>query len=287
MKTSIRSLPILAALCASLFAQSPAEWLKWNEPVKPFRIVGNIYYVGAANVSSFAVKTSKGIIVIDGGMPETAALILNNLKALGFDPKDVKILLNSHAHGDHAGGLAALKEATGAKLYASKADKPLLETGGKNDFAWGDLYRFPAVKVDRTVASGEHVTLGDTQLTAILTPGHTKGCTSWSMRTKEGNAEYHVVWECSLTVPGYKLVNNPKYPNIVEDYQSSFFTLKKQRADVMLAPHGDFFDLKGRSERLASGDAKAFVDPTALRKRVEQDEAAFNKELAKQGAAGK
>ena len=282
----MRYLSIVLFFCCASFAQSPAEWLKWNEPVKPFRIIGNIYYVGAANVSSFAIRTSKGIILMDGGMPETAPLILNNLKTLGFDPKDVKILLNSHAHGDHAGGLAALKKASGAKVYASKADNSLLETGGKGDFAWGDLYRFPAVKVDHTVASGEHVTLGNTQLTAILTPGHTKGCTSWSMRTQDGNAEYHVVWECSLTVPGYRLVSNQKYPNIVEDYQSSFFTLKKQRADVMLAPHGDFFDLKGRSARLANGDAKAFVDPTALRKRVEQAEAAFNQELAKQRAAG-
>jgi metallo-beta-lactamase class B len=278
----------LILLCASLpaFSQSSSEQARqWNQRFPPFRVIGSIYYVGAAGVSSFAIRTSRGIIVLDGGLPETAPLILDNLKQLGFDPKDVKILLNSHAHFDHAGGLAALKKATGAKLFASKGDKRVLEEGGHNDFAFGDSMLFPKVNVDHTLGPGEQVTLGDTTLTATVMPGHTKGCTTWSMRTQEGKAEYNVVWICSLSVPGYKLVNNPKYPNIVEDYQHSFGIARKMHADVFLAPHPEFFNMKERYDRLMAGDKKAFVDPTALRRYVAGAEEAFNKELEKQREA--
>jgi metallo-beta-lactamase class B len=283
----IARLMILLILVPAAFGQAREEWRAWNQPVEPFRIVGNVYYVGAANVSSFAIKTEKGIILIDGGLPETAPQILSNLRRLGMDPKQVKILLNSHAHFDHAGGLQALKEATGAKLYASAGDKRVLEAGGKNDFGFGDSLQFPKVKVDRTVASGEKVALGNTELIAELTPGHTKGCTTWTARIQDGNAEYNVVWICSLSVPGYRLVNNSKYPNIVEDYQHSFAAIKKRRCDVFLAPHGEFFDLKERMQRFKDGDAKAFVDPTALRRYVADAEAAFDQELEKQRAAAK
>ena len=280
---------IVFILCAlPAFAQSNSEQArKWNEPFPPFRIIGNIYYVGATNVSSFAIKTDKGIILLDGGLPETAPQILANLKRVGLDPKDVKILLNSHAHFDHAGGLAELKKTTGAKLYAAQGDKRLLEQGGHNDFGFDDSLTFPKVKVDHTLTPGEQVTLGDTSLTATLMPGHTKGCTTWSTRVQEGQAEYNVVWICSLSVPGYKLVNNAKYPNIVQDYQHSFGVAKKLRAEVFLAPHGDFFDLKDRYARLMAGDRRAFIDPTAIRKYVAQAEEDFTRELDKQKAATK
>ena len=129
---------------ASAVAQSDPQSRAWNQPVEPFRIMGNVYYVGAANVSSFAIKTEKGIILIDGGLAETAPLILDNLRKLGMNPKQVKILLNSHAHYDHAGGLQALKAATGAKMYAAAGDKQVLEAGGKNDFGFVDSLQFPA-----------------------------------------------------------------------------------------------------------------------------------------------
>jgi metallo-beta-lactamase class B len=260
---------------------------KWNEPFPPFRVIGNIYYVGPAGVTSFAIKTSKGIILLDGGLPETAPQILANLKKLGMDPKDVKILLNSHAHFDHAGGLAELKRTTGAKLYVSVGDKRLVEEGGHNDFGFGDSMLFPKAKVDHTIGPGEEIRLGETVMTATTMSGHTKGCTTWSTRVREGRAEYNVVWICSLSVPGYKLVNNSRYPDIVEDYEHSFGIAKRMRADVFLAAHGEFFDQQGRYARLQAGDEKAFVDLTALRKYVAEAEEAFNKELAKQRAEAK
>jgi metallo-beta-lactamase class B len=284
----IRSLLCFLILISSCVAQSnPATAQKWNEPFPPFRVIGNIYYVGPSGVTSFAIKTSKGIILLDGGLPETAPQILANLKKLGMDPKDVKILLNSQAHFDHAGAFAELKRATGAKLYISQGDKRLVEEGGHHDFGFGDSFLFPKAKVDHTIGPGEEIRLGDTVMTATIMPGHTKGCTTWSTRVQEGHAEYNVVWICSLSVPGYKLVNNPKYPNIVEDYQHSIAVAKRMRADVFLAPHSEFFDLQGRYARLQAGDEKAFVDPTALRKYVADAEDAFNKELAKQRAEEK
>jgi metallo-beta-lactamase class B len=284
----IRSLACALLLISSCAAQQTASARqKYNEPFPSFRVIGNIYYVGPAGVTSFAIKTSKGIILLDGGLPETAPLILANLKKLGMDPKDVKILLNSQAHFDHAGGFAELKRATGAKLYISQGDKRLVEEGGHNDFGFGDELLFPKAKVDHTIGPGEEVRLGETVMTATIMPGHTKGCTTWSTRVREGNAEYNVVWICSLSVPGYRLVDNPKYPTIVEDYEHSIAVAKRLRADVFLAPHSEFFDLQGRYARLQAGDAKAFVDPTALRKYVADAEEAFKKELARQRAAAK
>lgn len=284
----IRTACLILLFAFPACAQSNAEQAReWNQRFPPFRVIGNIYYVGAAGVSSFAIRTSRGIIVLDGGLPETAPLILDSLKQLGLDAKDVKILLNSHAHFDHAGGLARLKEATGARFYASQADKRELEEGGRNDFGFGDSFLFPKVKVDHTLGPGEQVRLGETTLTPTIMPGHTRGCTTWSMRVQEGNAEYNVVWICSLSVPGYQLVNNPKYPNIVADYQHSFGIAKKLHAEVFLAPHPEFFDLKNRYDRLTAGDKKAFVDPTALRRYVADAEEAFNKDLEKQREANK
>jgi metallo-beta-lactamase class B len=277
----------LILICTCSAQQTAAARQKYNEPFPSFRLIGNIYYVGPAGVTSFAIKTNKGIILLDGGLPETAPLILENLKKLGMDPKDVKILLNSQAHFDHAGGFAELKRATGAKLYISQGDKRLVEGGGHNDFGFGDTFLFPKAKVDHTVGPGEKIQLGDTVMTATIMPGHTKGCTTWSTRVQEGKAEYNVLWICSLSVPGYKLVDNPKYPNIVEDYEHSIGVAKRMRADVFLAPHSEFFDLQGRYARLQAGDAKAFVDPTALRRYVAEAEAAFNKELDKQRAEAK
>jgi metallo-beta-lactamase class B len=278
----IRTAFAFTLLLGAAQAQSLAQWRPWNKPVDPFRIIGNVYYVGAANVSSFAVKTRKGMILIDGGMTETAPQILGNLKKLGFKASDVKILLNSHAHGDHAGGLAELKRASGAKLYASAADTPALENGGRDDFAWGNSILFPAVHVDKKVKDGDKIALGGTELTAHVFPGHTKGCTTWTLFTEQEGKRYSVLIDCSLTVPGYILVNNAKYPNIADDYRSTFERASKLPADVFLSGHGDFFDLAGRSERLKNGDGLAFVDPSAYPNYVARSRANFEKTLSDQ-----
>ena len=234
------SLFALLLLAEVTLASDPA-FDKWNQPVEPFRIVGNVYYVGANELTSYLITTPKGHIVIDGGVDETAPMILANIRKLGFSPKDVKILLNSHAHTDHAGGLAELKRVTGAKFYASRGDIPLLARGGMDDPQFGNKYPFPPVHADRIVEDGQRITLGGTTLTAHLTPGHTKGCTTWTMRT----AGKDVVFVGSTTAPSeYRLANNPRYPDAIADYRRQFVTLKSLGCDVFLASHGNFFGLE-------------------------------------------
>src|SRR5687768_559502 len=178
MRTRVLFLLCAVMVAATVLAQrSPAERRAWNEPGEPFRIIGNIYYVGAAGVSAFLIRTNEGSILLDGGLPETAPLIAQSIKALGFDIRDVKYLLNSHAHFDHAGGLAELKRLTGAALLMSYWDAAALENGAQT---------VPAVAADKRLQDRETVALGGTTLTAHITAGHTKGCTTWTMRTEEG-----------------------------------------------------------------------------------------------------
>jgi metallo-beta-lactamase class B len=260
----------------------------WNKPVKPYRVIGNIYYVGAVEVSSFLITTPAGHILLDSGFAETVPQIKQNVASLGFKLEDVKILINSHAHFDHAGGLAMLKETTGAQLMASEADAALLADGGKNDFQWGDSLSFQPVKADRLLRDKDRVELGGVEMTARLTPCHTKGCTTWTMKATQGGKQYDVVIIGSASAPGYKLVNNSKYPAIVEDYEKTFRLLKTLSCDVFLGPHGSFFDMTNKMKALERGaGANPFIDPKGYRDYIERAEKAFRQELAKQRQAAK
>lgn len=245
-----KSFLLILLFSVSIFAQKDERDRKWNQPVEPFKIIGNVYYVGVTEITSFLITTPKGHILIDGGFAETAPIIKANLAKLGFKLKDVKILLNTQAHYDHAAGLAELKRATGAKMMISAEDKILLENGGKNDFAFGDEYPYEPVKADKVIKDGEIIKLGNVSLKVISTPGHTKGCTSFWLEIKENKKKYSILFHGSTTAPGYKLVGNEKYPNIIADYEKTFNLLKKLKPDVFLASHGNFFDLLGKIEKL-------------------------------------
>ena len=249
-------------------------------PVEPFRIADNLYYVGASDIASYLITTPAGHILIDGGFVETAPQIEANLVKLGFKVTDVEILLNSHAHFDHAGGLAALKASTGARLFASSADATLLENGGKGDFRWGDEGAFPAVAVDRRLADGEQVTLGGTTLTARLTPGHTRGATTWTFRVES----FDVVIVSSASILDYRFVGAESYPGIAADFERTFATLKSLPVQIFLAPHGGFFDLAGKRERLALGAGKSnpFVDPEGYKAWVARTESAYRAAVERQ-----
>jgi metallo-beta-lactamase class B len=267
---------------ALLAQRDSGERAAWNQPVKPFRIIGNVYYVGVAGVTSFLITTTQGHFLLDGGLPETASLIERNIAALGFRLHDVKFLLNSHAHYDHCGGLAELKRLSGAQMVASREDAEVLESGGRVSFeGWKNL-GFPAVKVDRAITGGETVKLGDISLTAVFTPGHTKGCTTWTMPVTDSGKTHHVVFFCSTSVPGYRLINNPKYPQIVSDYQHTFAKLRQLPCDVFLAPHGDFFHLDEKRARLGNGGANPFIDPAEFCAFLDGSEQDFENELKKQ-----
>jgi metallo-beta-lactamase class B len=280
---------LLSLLPANLSAQlSPRERRAWNAPVQPFRITGNVYYVGAHGISSFLIATPDGLIVLDGGFAETAPLIERNIRTLGFQLKKVKYLLNSHAHYDHCGGLAKLKQDSGALLLASAPDSETLNTGHQLSYGPGqhEAY-FPRVHVDRTIKDGERISLGGTVLTAHLTPGHTKGCTTWTMPVVEHGAKHNVVFYCSTSVAGNLLVNNPKYKDIVVDYESSFAALRKLPCDVFLGPHPSFFHLDEKLKRRKAGQVNAFIDPNELTRFIDDSQRDLELELARQQAAAR
>jgi metallo-beta-lactamase class B len=276
----------IAALLAppSLESQADPTARAMNQPVVPFRILGNLHYVGASDVTAFLLATDHGLILLDGGFVETAPQIRDNITRLGFKPSDVKIILNSHAHYDHAGGLAQLKAWTGARLFASPGDTPLLEAGGRGDPLFGDTLPFPPVKVDHLLRDGEAATLGGTTLVAYLTAGHTRGCTTWTTRVAEGGRTYDVVFVCSTSVlPGYRLVDRPTYPGIADDYARTFATLAALPCDVFLASHASFYDGAGKARRLREGaKPNPFVDPQGYRAYLARAEAAYREQLARE-----
>jgi metallo-beta-lactamase class B len=289
----------VALLAASLLSAHPAlaadsfarQRLEWNKPMAPFHVIGPIYYVGMADVSAFLIDTPQGLILTDGGLPESAPQIEAHIKALGFKLSDVHILLNSHAHFDHAGGLAALKRDTHAQFYASAADKPFLESGritfGPSAVPEDD---FPPVKVDHVVADGDTVTLGGITLTAHLTPGHTPGCTSWSMPVRDGNTTLSALFFCSITTGGNPLVDNKPYPAIAADFKASFARLKTMPVDILLAAHGDQMHLDAKLAALNAktpGAPNPFVDPKEFPVLIARMEKSFNAELAKQAAGNR
>lgn len=261
---------------------------RWNAPYEPFRAIGNVYYVGTAAVSSWLITTPKGHILIDGVMAQSVPQIVDNIHKLGFDIRDVKVLLNSHAHVDHAGGLAGLQRASGAMMVASAGDRATLERG---DIGYGPSagMHFPPIRVDRVISDGETVALGEVVLTAHLTPGHTQGCTSWTLGVKGDDGRTHTAFfHCSATVAGQSLVPE-SWPGMVAAYRATFARVRKMHADVFLANHDNFFDLEGKRARLKAGDANAFVDPAELQAFNARMEKAFEEELAEQqkAAAGK
>ena len=250
-----------------------------NRPAEPFRIIGNINYVGPSGVSSFLITTPDGHILIDSGFEETVPLIRDGVVKLGFHFEDIKLILSSHAHFDHVGGHARMKELTGASIVMSAADADLLAHGGKGDvLPLGDaLASYPPARADRIVGDGEKVVLGGVTLTAHLTPGHTKGCTTWTMSVTEDGTTYNVVFYGSTTLlPGVRLVGNSTYPAIADDFAASFRALKALPCDVFLAPHGAMFGLEEKARRLKGGERpNPFIDPGGYRAFVERSERIF------------
>jgi metallo-beta-lactamase class B len=285
-----RILPISALLltvCPALQAQATASWRAMNQPAEPYRIAGNIYYVGASDVTSYLIATPEGLMLLDGGFVETAPMIEANIQKLGFKLKDVKVLLNSHAHTDHAGGLVELQRATGAKFFAAEREVPLLALGGKGDFYFGDKALFPPIQADHTLRDGDSVTLGGTTLIAHLTPGHTMGNTTWTTKVREGDRTYDVAFVGSTSVleEGI-LTRNAAYPEIAADYARTFRVLKSLPCDVFLGSHASFFDGPAKAKRLREGAKEnPFVDPQGYREYVARSERKFEEQLRREGGA--
>lgn len=267
--------------CATL-AQQPANW---TQPYAPFQVIGPVYYVGTAGISAWLIKTPKGLILLDVGLPAAAEIVEKNIQALGFGLRDVKVLLVSHAHFDHAGGLAKLKADTGARLVASAGDRYALEHGLYPGWENNHAFDFPPVKVDRVIGDSEKVSLGGVSLTARLTPGHTAGCTSYLLKVRDAGQDHTAIFFCSASVAANRLAPDPQYRGIAADYRKTFALLKTLKADVYLAPHAEFFGLAAKRARLAPGQPNPFVDPGEFQRAVADFETGFNAQLAKQEAA--
>jgi metallo-beta-lactamase class B len=283
----VRLFTLLSLLAGSVLAQTDPSW---TEPFPAFKIVGNVYYVGSRGLASYLIATPQGHILINSNLASSAPQVRDSVEKLGFRFSDVKILLISHAHWDHDAGSAEIKKLTGAQYMVMAGDVPVVESGGKADFQYGNSLSmlYPPAKVDRVLHDSDEVRLGGAVLTAHLTPGHTKGCTTWTLKVNDEGKSYDVVIVGSPNVnPGYKLVNNTQYPEIAADYDKMFRVLKQLPCDVFLGAHGGYYNMEAKFTKLKNGGANPFVDPEGYKSYVAEKEQAFRSELAKQAAAAK
>jgi metallo-beta-lactamase class B len=248
----------------------------WNAPFPAHKVIGNVYYVGSAELASFLVTTPQGHILINSDFEATVPVIRASVEKLGFKFTDIKILLGSHAHGDHMEGDALVKELSGARVMAMEQDVPWLRkmTPGNKPHP-----------IDKILKDGDQVSLGGTTLVAHLTAGHTPGCTTWTTKVDENGKSYNVLIVCSVGVnPGTVLVNNKDYPTIADDYARSFKVLRTLPVDVFLGAHGSFYGLQAKYAKLQAGGANPFIDPAGFNTYLDEKEKAFQAELAAQKA---
>jgi len=282
---------LLLALVAADAQRKPAprfDLAAWNVPEPPLRVVGPIHYVGTHELGAYLFVTPAGHILLDGGIPASAPLIAQSIRTLGFKPEDIRILLTSQAHFDHVGTMAYFQRLSKARVEVMRGDDRIVEDGGKSDYLFGSdpdpTVRFEPVKVDRVLADGDTVTLGDVTLTAKLTPGHTPGCTTWISTVRDGGKTYRVVFPGSVSVnPGTRLVDRPSYPGILEDYRRTLDILGSLEPDIFLTAHASLFHLANKRKRTSKdAPAEAFVDREGYRALIAERRAAFEQEVSRQ-----
>lgn len=274
-------LVVAALFVSAAHAQSPHEG---NKPFPGYKIIANIYYVGADDITSYLITTPQGHIILNAGYEDTVPIIRDNIRALGFKPEDVKIMLNGQAHYDHVEGQRDLQKLTGAKIYSSAREVDVLESGGAKDARFGKEYTYPPVHVDHVVKDGEKVQLGGVTLVAHMTPGHSIGCTTWTMIVEDGGKKYNVVFVGGTTInPGVKLVKNPTWPGIAEDYTRTFQVLRGLPCDVFLGAHGGYYGMLAKYKQMKSGAANPFIDPQGYKDFIDRSEKVFRTQLASEG----
>jgi len=280
-----RLMGLVLALAATGVNAQDSVPPEWGTPTAAFHISGPVYYVGTKGLASYLIVTPKGAILLDSTMTGSAPLVERNIRAAGFKLSDIKWLITTHEHWDHVGAMARIKRDTGAMLLAEKAQVRGLAVG--NALSENDAHPrpFPPVKVDRVLADGETIMLGGVALTPVLTPGHTPGCTSWRMRVVDRGRPRDIVFLCSITVAGNRLVGNRTYPRIVADFRGSFDRIETLPADIVLTGHPEAADVLGRAAKVKAGQRDAFVDPGLLRRMVGEARVAFEEELKKQEKA--
>jgi metallo-beta-lactamase class B len=260
----------------------PYRMYSYNHAFPPYRVIGNIYYVGTNEIAQFLITTPAGHILLDSGFEESVPRLRDNVRTLGFRFEDIKILLSSHAHIDHVQAHALVRRLTGAQVVASAADAAYIAAGGKGETVFDGAYEWAPCPVDRVVGDGDEITLGGTSLTARLTPGHTRGATTYTMQAVDAGKRLDVVFFPSANInPGVRLVGNTRYPSIVSDFEHSFTVWKTLPCDVFLGAHGSFYDMKAKYKLLRDGVAvNPFIDPAGYKVAIADAEREFREELA-------
>lgn len=284
-RTGLLASLLFASVAPSSAAEAPLPQLgayhvaeRWRQPVAPFKVADRTWYIGTAGLSALVVVGDAGAVLIDGGMPQAADMLLQNLRGVGIADGQLKWILHSHAHADHAGPLAAVQRATGARVATNAESSVLLARGGTDDLHFGDQIAFPPVKTDRMLLDGEVVDLGNVRLTAHFTPGHTPGSLSWTWTdTRDGKA-VRIAYVDSMSAPGYELLGNARYPRIVEDYRATYDKVRSLPCDLLITPHAD-------ASGWAPGTTVPHAKPMTCREYAAQAEQKFDAQLAAQRKA--
>ncbi|SIR53304.1 subclass B3 metallo-beta-lactamase [Bosea sp. TND4EK4] len=254
--------------------------LKWEEPTEPVGIIGPIYFVGTKGLGVFLFATSEGHILMNTGMPSSGPMILDSIRKLGFSPKDIKVMINAHAHIDHAGAFAFMKKLTGAQVAIMQDDVAAMESGDRDDFKYRDDLAYEGVKVDRVLRDGDTVQLGEVLLTAYHTPGHTRGATTWIANLAVDGKAYVVAFPDGAGFnPGYRIAKDPSYPGIAEDYRKTHYRLEMIKPDIWLAQHNEYYDFEGKRKRAETEGVRAWADAEGYRRFVAGKKRAFEDQV--------
>lgn len=263
-----------------LFLSLARKVLKWEEPAEPLRIVGPIYFVGTKGLGAFLITTSEGNILMNTGMPSSGPMIVESIRKLGFKPEDIKLLINNHAHIDHAGAFAFMKAVTGAPLAIMKDDVAAIESGDRGDFKYADDLAYEGVKVDRVLRDGDQIRMGDVLLTSFHTPGHTRGATTWIANLVVNGKAFVVAFPDGAGFnPGYRVAKDPSYPGIEDDYRNTHHALEMIKPDIWLAQHNEYYDFEGKRKRAETEGVNAWIDPEGYRRFIASKKRAFEDEV--------
>jgi metallo-beta-lactamase class B len=272
----------------NLFITLAKKALKWEEPAEPVRIVGPIYFVGTKGLGIFLFTTSEGNILMNTGMPSSGPMIVDSVRKLGFKPEDIKLMINGHAHIDHAGAFAFMKKLTGAQLAVMKDDVGAMESGDKDDFKYANDFAYEGLKVDRVLRDGDQIRMGDVLLTAYHTPGHTCGATTWIANLVVDGKAYVVAFPDGAGFnPGYRVAKDPSYPGIEDDYRNTHHALEMIKPDIWLAQHNEYYDLEGKRKRAETEGVNAWIDPEGYRRFIADKKRAFEDEVDEELGAPK
>lgn len=272
----------------NLFLALAKKVLKWEEPADPVQIAGPIYFVGTKGLGAFLITTSEGHVLMNTGMPSSGPMIVDSIRKLGFRPEDIKLMINGHAHIDHAGAFAFFKQQYGAELAVMKDDVAAMESGDLNDFKYANDFGYPPVKVDRVLRDGDQIRMGSVLFTAWHTPGHTRGATTWIVNLVLDGRAYVVVFPDGAGFnPGYRIAKNPSYPGIADDFRKTHHMLEMLKPDIWLAQHNEYYDFEGKRKRAETEGVKAWIDPEGYRRFVAGKKRVFEDEVDEELGAPK